>query len=384
MSDSTSFSLSASERMQKFVEFGEDALAADDLEGLLYTAIRNVAEGLDAEHAKVLVPQEDGSLLVTAGIGWAEGVVGNAKIQGDVGSPPGFAIKTGRPIRSGNLDTESRFEAPQLLRDHGIKSAINVIIRGDGAPFGVLEVDSTEPRDFTPNDTAFMQGYAQLLSAAISRVKQTERLQEISSRNAFLLNELHHRIGNDFQLVISLINIRSKQCHDDAAKAELEWVSVRIRSLVHLHAQLRATNSSDFVDLSTYLDTLGRELASTHEFASRAIHFDVQTQRWEVPAREAISIGLILNEFVTNSVEHAFSQTGGTISVRLEVDQGAAVLRLSDTGNGFDMAGQAKRSGLGLMKALAESVSTEVKRDATGGMSMEMRLKPSAALQHQR
>ena len=87
------------------------------------------------------IPTEN-RLLVRAGVGWEPGVVGVVSIGADLASPAGFALKTGRPVISNHLENEERFRTPEILVRHGIRRAMNVILQGDGRPFGVLEVDS--------------------------------------------------------------------------------------------------------------------------------------------------------------------------------------------------------------------------------------------------
>lgn len=77
---------------------------------------------------------------------------------------------------SRDIATETRFEIPPLLVEHGVKSMVNVIIAGDHEPFGVLEVDASEHRDFDEDDIAFLRNYANLLAAAIERFRANETL----------------------------------------------------------------------------------------------------------------------------------------------------------------------------------------------------------------
>ena len=67
--------------------------------------------------------------------------MGVASIGVDLASPAGFALRTGKPVISNHLENEERFRTPEMLVQHGIKRAMNVILQGDGKPFGVLEVD---------------------------------------------------------------------------------------------------------------------------------------------------------------------------------------------------------------------------------------------------
>ncbi|AWB49335.1 hypothetical protein HYN69_13230 [Gemmobacter aquarius] len=81
---------------------------------------------------------------------------------------------------------------------------VNVIIVGQNAPFGVLEVDEREPRDFNANDIAFLQTYANLRAAAIERVRSHIKLSQGASEQAILVRELGHRARNLLGLVRAL------------------------------------------------------------------------------------------------------------------------------------------------------------------------------------
>ena len=94
------------------------------------------------------MPSEN-RLLMRAGVGWDEGLVGVASVGADIQSPSGYALRTGRPVISNHLESEERFRTPELLAAHGVRRAINVILQGDGAPYGVLEVDSRSEGEFT-------------------------------------------------------------------------------------------------------------------------------------------------------------------------------------------------------------------------------------------
>jgi GAF domain-containing protein len=120
-------------------DFGVLALKGTPFPELLDNATRLVAEGLRAEFAKILkyLP-EDNRFLVCAGVGWGPDVVGSATIGADMASPAGYALHTGKPVISNHLDIEERFRTPELLVQHGVRRAMNVILQGDGTPYGVL------------------------------------------------------------------------------------------------------------------------------------------------------------------------------------------------------------------------------------------------------
>jgi GAF domain-containing protein len=151
-------------------KLGVLALQEKQFLDLLDQTARLTAEGMEAQFCKVLeyLPAEN-RFLVRAGVGWHEGIVGVATIGADLESPSGFALRTGKPVISNHLENEQRFRTPELLLEHGIRRAMNVILQGDGSPYGVLEVDSRSEGEFGEHDIAFLQGAANILGMAIER-----------------------------------------------------------------------------------------------------------------------------------------------------------------------------------------------------------------------
>jgi hypothetical protein len=145
---------------------------------LLNQTARLTAEAMEAEFCKVLeyLPTQN-RLLVRAGVGWHEGIVGVATVGADLESPSGFALRTGKPVISNHLGNEQRFRTPELLVEHGIRRAMNVILQGDGSPYGVLEVDSRSEGEFSEHDIAFLQGAANILGMAIERQRRERQLK---------------------------------------------------------------------------------------------------------------------------------------------------------------------------------------------------------------
>jgi len=153
---------------------GVMALHGASFDELLDSTARMAAEGLRAEFSKVLeyMPAE-GRFRVRAGVGWQPGVVGEATVGADLASPAGYALRTGKPVISNHLENEERFRTPEILRQHGVHRAMNVILQGEGRPFGVLEVDSRSDDEFIEHDLAFLQGAANLLGMAIERERRS-------------------------------------------------------------------------------------------------------------------------------------------------------------------------------------------------------------------
>ena len=177
--DLTTRALNLRIRQQEILaELGVSALQGKPFIDLLNDTARLTAKGMEAEFCKVLeyIPAEN-QFLVRAGVGWREGIVGVATVGADLESPSGFALRTGKPVISNHLENEQRFRTPELLLEHGVRRAMNVILQGDGSPYGVLEVDSQSEGEFDERDIAFLQGAANILGMAIERQQYESRLR---------------------------------------------------------------------------------------------------------------------------------------------------------------------------------------------------------------
>lgn len=159
-------------------ELGQQALAGDQLDGLINQAVALVAQILEVEFCKVLklLPDED-AVLLRAGVGWQEGLVGRAKIDLGLNSQAGYTLLSREPVIVEDLTQEIRFNGPCLLHQHGVKSGISVIIPGQNSPYGVLGAHSARPRKFTKDDIHFLQATANVLATAINRQQVEEALR---------------------------------------------------------------------------------------------------------------------------------------------------------------------------------------------------------------
>ena len=169
-------------RQQILGDFGELALRSQNLDFILQEVCRLASEALGTERAKIMeiLPAER-QLLVTAGVGWDAGIVGELRLSMEEHSSETFAIKAGKPVITQDISKEDRFDVPPFLRDAGVVALVNVpIFLPGGRAFGVLEVDDTSPRAFDENDVAFLRTYAVILGPVIDRllVVRTLRLSE--------------------------------------------------------------------------------------------------------------------------------------------------------------------------------------------------------------
>ena len=160
-------------------ELGQRALTSIELSALMNEAAGIAARCLDVELCSVfeLLPEGD-TLLLRAGFGWKDMHIGRAKIRAGTGSQAGFTLLSGEPIIVEDWMKETRFRGPKALREHGVVSALTVLIPGKDKPFGVIGAHTARKRKFTLDDVNFLQSLANVMAEAIERKQAEEEIHK--------------------------------------------------------------------------------------------------------------------------------------------------------------------------------------------------------------
>ncbi len=349
-------------QQEVLAELGVVALKGTPFTDLLNAAVRLSAEGLEAEFCKVLefIPSEN-RLLMRAGVGWKEGLIGTASMGADLASPSGFALRTGKPVISNHLESEERFRTPDLLATHGVRRAINVILQGDGAPYGVLEVDSHSEGEFSENDIAFLQGAANILGMAIERQHRERTLNAALEHQKILLKEINHRVKNSLQLVASVLTLQAAD--DPQLGQRLKEASSRIMAIGRAHDRLYRGPQVEKIELADYLSDICHDLNEVTPNCEVCLEASgpllLDTDR-------AITVALAVTELVSNAAKHAYpASQHGLIWVRLaQVDGDVVRVSVRDEGVGLPPDfGIAKKVGLGmrLVNALTKQMRAQLR-----------------------
>lgn len=363
-------------RQRVLADFGDFALRSDSLDEVLHEACRLVAKALQADFAKVLEIEEDGkAALVKAGVGWNLGIVGKERLLFSERSSETYALERHEPVVSRDIRDENRFEFADFLIDHGVVSLINVPIFLPGKkPYGLLQVDSRDLRKFGDTDIAFLRTYATILGPVIDRMHKVQSLEKALKTNEHLMQELQHRVKNHIGIVVSLIRARARHTTSEEARAELEAVGERIGTLHLVHDQLYRASALDQLPLQPFLSQLVERLCQLHENEAGRIGLEFDIADVVLAADTAVPIGLIANEFVTNSLKYAFGDRGGKITVSVTPVDGHLRLCLSDNGKGLPstrpVASPGSGTGMKLIEALANQVGSQATWSSPQGGTM--------------
>ena len=279
--------------------FGSFALNEEDFQKVLDEAVRVAADVLQVPLTKVLEFAETAEhLILRAGIGWAEGLVGQGEVGIDLASQAGYTLMAKSPVIVRDLRSETRFSGPQLLHDHGVRSGVSVVIPGSNTrPFGVFGIHAPVLRDFDQTDAEFLQSLANIIAGAARQVAAAEH-------RMLLVREMAHRAGNLMQLVSSIAGQTFSGNPD--IKVARDSFSARLSALARSNYVISQGGWTSTRFLELFEETL-RPFEQRIEMKGRDVL---------LPPELCFDLGLVLHELATNSVKYGtLGKDQGTVSV---------------------------------------------------------------------
>jgi signal transduction histidine kinase/DNA-binding NarL/FixJ family response regulator len=320
-------------------DLGVRALAESDLQAILDEAVALVARTLRVEYCKVLELLLAGDeLLLRAGVGWKEGLVGSGRVGAGLDSQAGYTLVSGEPVIVEDLREEKRFGGPPLLHEHGVKSGVSVIIRGSEAPFGVLGAHTRDRRVFTRDDASFLQAVANVLATAVEREESQEKLRDIQeAERRRMARDMHDEVLQDLTYALQKIqNGRGEEPEDGEQGADLEESAGALRrSIEGLRAAIFDLRLEG--DREQTLVELLESLVEVNRRASPGLDIELSIEEGlRVPLPRAMEVEFlrIVREALNNVRRHS-----GAHRVRVAVGASGGKrlwAEIADDGLGFD------------------------------------------------
>jgi two-component sensor histidine kinase len=207
--------------------------------------------------------------------------------------------------------------------------------------------------------------------------ERDRKLRDAVDQKALLIKEVHHRVKNNLQIVMSLLSLQSSRLKDPTARDAIDQARMRVNALALVHRMIYELDRDGMVDLKPLLAEVVEQLHHGFGGDRRGLQLKVEAVTFSADADTAIPLTLFSIEALTNAYKYAFPQTSdtGTIFVTLSrPSEGRLCLSIADNGRGTDGSSEEESTGSRLMTALANQVGGEVKvgpRDG-GGTVVEL------------
>jgi two-component sensor histidine kinase len=206
--------------------------------------------------------------------------------------------------------------------------------------------------------------------------QQNSSLQHLLNEKEWLVKEIHHRVKNNLQIVMSLLNSQSAYIDNEPALSAIHDSQHRVHAMSLIHQKLYGSENLSSINMAVYIRELVSYLADSFSTGQR-IRFEIDVEPLEIDVSQAVPLGLILNEAITNSIKYAFPNgREGLISISLaETEPHRYLLSISDNGIGMPTNGQSKKQsslGMSLMAGLSEDLNGNFYIDSYNGTKIEV------------
>jgi PAS domain S-box-containing protein len=252
-----------------------------------------------------------------------------------------------------------------ILMSQGILSILVLPIMVNEDWYGFIGLDDIHmTRVWDVNDITILKVAAEIFSSYLKEKRSEARVKALLQEKELILREVHHRIKNNMITVHSLLSLQARNVKDPSAATALEDASSRVLSMMVLYSRLYQSNDFSEVSVDAYLPDLIRQIV--RGFPNRGlVRIDTDIEAFRLGAKEMISVGIIINELITNIMKYAFD-SGAAGSVRISAWQrdGRTTLIVEDNGKGMPEAVDVSNSpgfGLKLVGMLAAQLSGSIR-----------------------
>ena len=218
--------------------------------------------------------------------------------------------------------------------------------------------------------------------ATLGLERQRARLQAATAEQELLMQEIHHRVKNNLQIVASLLNLQASRIRLLEARAEFQSARDRVRALATLHRHLYAHGEIHTIDMREFLVELcGQLFQAMGEVPGRRLHLHIDAPELKMSSDQAVPLALIVTEAVSNAVKYAFpAGRHGNVWVALGTDGEVAELDVRDDGVGIPAgrveteAGTRDGIGLQLIRGFSRQLGATLEVKEGGGTQYVVRL----------
>jgi len=255
--------------------------ASESDEAKLQNALESAVDGIILVNKEGIIYQANNAFCTLIGIS-REAVIG----------------KSGRILAQQLLEGKDRTKIFSYLKDifHG-KIVDPYILEFNNR---IFEIHTPVARDYLDFTVIFHD--------ITERIQQENRIRSSLHEKDILLQEIHHRVKNNLQIISSLLHLQSFQFNDEKILDCIKQSQNRIRTMAILHEQLYQTDDFAHIDFEYYLRTLTRHLLNQHTLLRNHISLQLKIEKCEISIENAVYCGLIINELTSNALKYAYPE----------------------------------------------------------------------------
>lgn len=266
------------------------------------------------------------------------------------------------------------------ILDFEAKSLIAApIITGDKVLGVIVIQDYREENSFTAGQLDFLTTVSAQAAIALENAFLYEEVTRSLKEKEMLLQEVHHRVKNNLQVISSLIKLQTRYINEERMLEILKETGSRIQSMAIVHTKIYNSKDYEFINFGEYTKNLIENFQGNYSYRLRKVQFVINIDSIKLNIDTAIPCGLILNELLSNAVKYAFSEnTEGIIEISLKNTEARKfTLNVKDNGTGTDDTGKITKSdslGMQLVKLLTKQLNGELNVYSEPGKGVEFKI----------
>ncbi len=249
-----------------------------------------------------------------------------------------YVRRTGKPLLVDEKLHQSLMEKGEIdLIGESSLVWMGVPLKNPHDVIGVVALQSyRDASAYTEYDLKLLSVISNQIATDIYRKQTQDQIKASLREKEVLLNEIHHRVKNNMQIISSLLRLQSKSVKNKKVLDMYKVGQNRIKSMALVHESLYKSNDLAKIDFSDYSNNLVTHLLSIYFTKESRIKVIQDVQNVFLDINRAIPCGLLINELVTNSLRHAFGQNGNEkICITISEEDGKYFLMVKDNGKGF-------------------------------------------------
>ena len=217
---------------------------------------------------------------------------------------------------------------------------------------------------------------------AIEKEQVEQRLRETNQQLETMLGEMNHRVANSLQMVSAVVNLQARIAKGEEARAMLTDIRQRIHAVGRVHRQLYVGGTATTIAMDSYIEGLAEDLANSFSSESAPRKVLVRADPVVLPASAAVSLGILINELVSNACKYAYSdhQSGEVRVILRGTGPQDVQLAVEDDGEGYDAGSAPAGTGLGsqIIRIMTETLGGTLTLHAMNpGFRVEFNRKPA-------